>query len=228
MAWPDYAAAVSADNPVAYWPFDDTGGLPRDRAANFHMTASGGTITYRQAGPITGSFGIRGTGGSAASFTTPVPANPTNNMTLECWYLAGATNANQSLLWGTGGNGFSIEGANTNKFHALVNGVTAQADCQATLSNAAYAHIVIVRSGTVWKYYVNGAVDTENAGTTAPTAPTGSVQVYAGAGVDFTFSNIALYTTVLPASRIRVHYDLGLAGGFSNFGTHRTGKGSAW
>lgn len=208
-----YSSAVLADAPWTFYKLDEASGLPQDSSGNGrHIGTIDGSYTYRQAGPVAGTFGMLSADSSQLNGANAAP-NAVNNMSLEAWIKAGsAFGANNSALFNVGpaGTGFELWVDTTLTFQVNVKaGPVAQLNSTAVLSTAVYRHVVIVRDATVWKYYVDGALDTANAGTTAPTDPSaGGLQLIQDLAATYSsvWSNAAYYTTALSAARVAAHY----------------------
>lgn len=210
-----YQAAVLADTPYIYSPFLEGGGANyADRSGNANngnWTPGGGPFghsPYRVTGPYDGAYGrmlIGGEGYAAALVAGPAPG--TDNVSIEVWV---------KLLVGAGGKAWFIGNnniggyallvyPNTQTFQGLCGGVAFLAVGAATLTLRQWFHLVMVRDAGTWKYYVNGALDTPNAGVTAPNAPTATSGGGDGA-LEYIVTSPAAYNTVLSPARIAAHY----------------------
>lgn len=205
-----YISEVLTDSPRAFWPLQESSGLPQDISGNgLHMTTSnGGGKTYGVVGPFSGAVGITMPG--AQNFQRTHVSTVQNNFTLETWLKYGSHGGDDRLFYnGTGGSsGWGIDfRASTGKIRGLYGGVAFLSDSVASITGGAWMHIVMVRDSGTLKYYVNGSVDTANAGTSTPNAPSGVTQIGSDAQVQATWSLVALYETALSAARISAHYE---------------------
>ena len=218
MALAEYVAAVLADAPVCFYKLDETSGNPADSSGNGNnITSVDGAPTYRQAGPLPGSFSIR-TADSSQLNRTPTPSVVVNNFTMEAWVkLGGAVGANDSGVWNVGSagsNGWRLVLDTNGTFQVIVNPATALANSAGVLTAAGFRLITIVRRAGTWEYWLDGAADTANAGTTAPGAPGANSMQWAqdlAANYQTFWSLGSFYATALSAARIAAHYSAALA-----------------
>lgn len=208
-----YVAAVLASNPVGFWKMDEASGMPQDSSGNGnHMTAlSAGTPDYQQAGPFSGAYGIRLQGGENFRRLAPV-STVTNNFSLEMFYLWEAAGGNDRLFYNgdfDSDPGWGIDyQSGGSKIRALYGGVAWEAESTFTVDNGppVWHHIIIVRDAGTTKYYVNGALDTANAGTNTPNTPTTATFIGSTSLVTGTYSMCAIYSTALSAADAAAHY----------------------
>lgn len=219
MSLADYVVAVLADSPVCFYKFDEASGNPADSSGNgFTISTVDGSPTYRNAGPLPGTFSV-GSADNSQFNRTPTPSVVVDNLTLELWVrLGGAVGANDQAIWNVGsgaGSGFRVQVDTNNTFQVLRNGGAAQANSTGVLSAASFKHIVIVRRATVWEYWINGVIDTANAGTTAPAGPGANSMQWAqdlSANIQSFQSLGAFYATALSGARILAHYEAAYIG----------------
>lgn len=201
-----YADEILADSPVLYWKLDEASGFPQDSSGNArHAQETNGTPAYRQPGPFPGSYSINLPVGSRFNYNTGPATTVTDNFTLELWVKLNSNAANGRTLWRNGSTGWEISVDIDGAWFWYSNG-NFGADA-ATFLSSAWRFIHVVRRAGTWEYYVDGNVDTANAGTTAAATPTGGVQLSAAVSLDVHVSNAAIYSNALSAERIAVHYD---------------------
>lgn len=210
-----YSATVLADGPKAYWECQEASGLPQDSSGNgLHMTSqdlTGGGFGYREPGPF--DYGILANGGSR--FLRAAVSTAVNNLTLEMWVKINlVTNPTQGIFsWNSGANGFILAVTTNFHFFIVVQGVATLSQSAVALPSgggrAGWSHVVVVRDAGTWKYYLNGQVDTANAGTSTPIAPTGSTIFPGGASVQSVVAHLAMYESVLTPTQIKDHCTIG-------------------
>lgn len=232
-----YTSAVLADTPFCFYKFDEASGNPQDSSGNArHITSTDGSPTYQQAGPMTGgSFSIRSVNSHQFN-RSPSSTSATNNMTVEFWVKADVFLANDQRIWNVGNasTGFSVFVDTDLTFQVKLSAGsgTAMSNSTGALSAAAFRHIVITRDAGTWKYYIDGSLDTANAGTAAPANPTAQPMQWNqdfGANQGQYISNGAYYTTALSAARVLAHYNaaIGVASGYAAAGIVGTGTSTS-
>lgn len=224
MALADYASAVLADSPLAYWELQEASGNPQDSSGNGrHITTTSGTPDYRFAtGPCGDDFGIQLAGGEM--FSRSVVSTATNNVTIELWYKhvsSGANNQNMVYNGNSGSNGWGIIMGSSSgpTYRGLCGGVALLGAGATALGTTNWHHLVINRDSgdsNRWKLYLDGAVDNSNAGTTNPSAPAGNLGI-GTTSLQAIYAHVAVYGTALSAARILAHYNAALAVASSGF-----------
>lgn len=205
-----YAAQVLADTPSLYWKCQEASGQLQDSSGFGRPSTAVGSITYQNAGPM-GDFAIIVPGGSVVS--RPVVGSATNNLSYELffkWELdVNPPNTNLALYNGNSGadgSGIVYTSPGLKQIEALCGGVAAEALSFQGLTLGNWYHIVVVRDAGTWKYYINGSLDTANAGTATPNTPTGSLQINTGSATQIWVAHAAYYESVLSPSRIAAHW----------------------
>lgn len=208
-----YATAVLADSPLAYWKLQEASGLPQDSSGNgLHATSTDGSPAYHQAGATAmGDFGIFYNGSAAGlvqrhRYDTAAIDDCVGDIAFECWYKINFNNANQPfIVINSNGTGASVFGSSSGHFAAFNNGVGSSANA-AVLTFGTWYHIVVTRESGVWKYYVNGSLDTANAGSQTSTG-TGGVTFWGGVNDNQCYlAHVAYYTHALTATDVSDHY----------------------
>lgn len=218
MALAQYVAAVLASSPRAYWQMQEASGNPQDSSGNaLHMTSISAGADYREPGPI-GAFAIRFTGGEGVSRATI--STVVNNFTLEQWVQVQVVTGNDMGLCANGNlgaNGWGVLIDTTRKFQYLAGGVALGANSALALTLSAWHHVAVVRRAGTWEYYVDGTVDTANAGTTAPNAPSGgTTAANGGSSLQAAYAHYAVYETALSAAAIAAHFAAATAAAYDN------------
>jgi microcystin-dependent protein len=203
-----YETEVLADSPYLYWESQDASGHLADASGNSRDTTTESVLTYQVGGPFFASLAIEKGNGGAAYRTSASAA--TNNFTAEFWlYLVSGGGGNRTIFANhNGGAGWDIYMPASNKFAVVVQSVGFMSQCAATLATATWYHVVVTRDSGTWKYYVNGAVDTSNAGTGAPSSASGGTIGIdsAASALDIRFAHVAYYESALSSARVAAHY----------------------
>jgi hypothetical protein len=216
-----YDAAVLADNPLFYWPLDETSGAVRDRAG--HAAAS--TTT-------TARLGVPGAAGTAASFDgtsqrIQIPYTSTmrlsGSFSAEVW--AKLPSSPQTTGWptifgrgevGTGRFGYAmwVSSDTTHGIRFKRNGI--DVGTKAGLTTTGYRHLVFTwDSGAKrWSWYVDGVLDNTgvHSGLSGVDNETGPMVLGAmlasGAAVNhgrLLLDGLALYGRALTGTQIAAH-----------------------
>jgi hypothetical protein len=223
----EWEANVRAALPVAFWKMQDGSGNPRD-SSNFavDMTSVVGTPDYVYDEPLDHCHSIRCVGGEKLIRTPHVTA-AVNNVSIEALVRVEAVGANSQIIFFNGNSGLNGYGLLVNvdgTFQGLLANVAFLSASTAVLDTN-YHYLVLVRDAGTWKYYLDGSIETANAGTGAPVAPSGTFQVGDGS-VQLATAMVAVYGRALGAQEIadrwatrvgNVIAQLGSAFGFSLF-----------
>jgi PKD repeat protein len=223
-----YRSVVLADGPVSYWRLGDATGTTAADSAGSNTGSVRSGVTFGVPGALIGdpdaSMGFNGTSGYV-SVPSSAGLNPTGDLTVEAWAKPGALDGMTRALIHKGGTSgypsyqYRIGLTSGNLWRGTVyvgsNNLTVTAP--GTPSTVAWTHIVMSRSGSTLKLYVNGtAVATATASGALNTSTgmlaigrTGAVSVdYFKGSVD----EVAVYPTALSATRIAEHYRVGTGG----------------
>ena len=200
-----YSALVLGSSPKMYLKGQEASGLPQDASGNGNnMTSTaGGTPLYQQPGPMS-DFGITL---PFANFERASISTAVDNLTFEVWLRVIGYVTNGSLC---GNNNVGSDGEEVltdvgGGFQVVVQSVGFQSP-SAFAFTASWVYVVVTRDATVWKYYVNGAVDTANAGTSTPISPTGTTHLGRSLGNNFVWAHFAYYETALSGAQVAAHY----------------------
>lgn len=224
-----YSSVVLADSPVVYNRLGESSGTSAaDASGNGNTgTYSASGVTYSQTGAITQDTNTCVLfDGSAGRMQMPagVNVNGWTNFTFECWfYLSNTTYGNYpgvaaNDLTYTSNKGFLLQVAPTSdgqRGYADLNNAAANFGA-GSFSASTWYHLVVSWDGTTTRTYINGAAS----GTATPSTNGGLVaatyQVMVGAypnGSNFfpgRIDEVAIYHSTLSASRISLHYQVGL------------------
>lgn len=217
MAAADFIAAINADTPKAFYQCQEASGTIVDSVAGGGVSLSNlfGTIAYQQPGPMS-DFSIRfNTTGNA--FSNNVPSLVIDNLTFGLWAKPGGgsiSNGRRVFIGsGSGSRGWEIHVDLDGRFRYSINGgATDGALSVGALSSSAFKLIHVVRRSGTWEYYLNGVLDTSNAGTDTPTAAltSDSAQLGAGADLDIYIGYAFVFESAISSARILAHYNAGL------------------
>lgn len=197
-----FIAAMMAKNPAVYYLCDEVSGALQDSSGNGRHTTSGSAAGYRQNGPLgVGDYGIVHSGATAQSRSAAF-LSATNNITLMGYFQTQIAGGAANLLWGPLGSGYEVWWRNTGKVCITLFGVANMADSAAVFSGGStWRHFAGVREAGTWKYYVNFAVDTANAGTTAPVMPSTTLGIN-NTDVQCGYAHLAVYENAWTESEI--------------------------
>ena len=242
-----YATQVMADNPVAYYRFNDPSGSSQyaDSSGNgFHMTAHG--YGESSLGVLVGdqdqSMGFSGNS-QYATFPDALwsmwPSS--NNLTVECWAkVMGANQWGVIMSPGTAANNIaaqiSIGLFSNGNFYPWFNvesaagGGTGTQDLSKPLPLGEWYHFVGTYDGATLKLYINGFLYSSVA--KVITVPTNTIRSVGGFGLDERgnklppgfYDEFALYNTCLSAERILAHYHYSHVGSVSSGGSGTSGS----
>ena len=225
-----YAQVILQDQPVAYWPLNETAGaVANDLSGNGYNAAYIGTPTLGAA-PIAPGLGASVSLNGSTQYVelaTPPAALQLVEGSFEGWWLpsviptaantGGAVvaavynSSNVNYMLGFGANDGSTSHSNFSFGHYGAAWTSATNSTAATANTP--AHLVATFNGTTMILYVNGvSVASVAASTFTPTAN----GIVMGAGDNGGYltgllSNVAIYNTVLSAARIQAHYNAGIA-----------------
>jgi hypothetical protein len=206
VAYKEYFDAVMADVPRVFWPLQEAAS-PQDFSGNaLHLNSQTGTPDYQQPGPLSG-YSIRCVGGEWLERTTQV-STVVDNFTMEVLVnIQAVTSDNQKLFYNgnSGANGYGIIVDVSGKFAYLCGGVDFGGDSVGAIVGNGFRHIVVTRTATQWRYYIDGVLDRENLGTTTPVTPSGTT-LLGDAFLQTAYSFVALYQTALSAEKVAAHF----------------------
>jgi hypothetical protein len=224
-----YRDAVLADNPLAYWPLNETAGTTAtDASGNGYHGAYSGGYTLGQAAPG-GRQGVSFDGASGFVDTTIPAADipPPNALSIEAWVyirtytvniqggyhcasiLEAAENARQNPY------GFVLSQQQAVGTWWWLSGNPATNDYGTHTSQNAWAHVVMtMNSGGSGTPYFNGAAETTFSGRTYPSSGATWLRIghaaWTGGWLDGAICDVAYYDYELSADRVLVHYTAGL------------------
>lgn len=218
-----YADVVLADNPVAYYRFEETAGtVAADSSGN------GNAGEYLNA-PMLGQTGAPRLG-RAVRFDgindyVNTARTVAGNFSLELWVNTTAESLGgfpayegNGLIWSDvagGANDFTV-GVVNNRLAFFTGDNESNISSSSTLNNGEWQHLVVTRSlGEQIRIYVNGQ---EQASGPAGSALLDANSIMAIGGnvldnryFDGLIDEVAYYSTVLSAARVQAHYQAGIA-----------------
>jgi len=202
--------AVRSGGPLAIWRLDDPSGNFLDTSGPFvqgtHPFVPSGTVSYGQPGPAAGwpAISVDGGGGSQSSFSTAM-----NDITFEAWFMPTSVDADHQVIFANvnGGQGWALLINMNGKLQVVVNGSTYLAESRASLDNGTWYHIVVMRRAGTWRYYLNGEVDTPNAGTAAPGSAVTTMKLLGSPDLQASMATAAYYERALTGGEVRDHYE---------------------
>lgn len=208
-----YIQAVLADNPIMFWTLQDASpGPPQDSSGNnLPATAAVGIDYQFAAGPGTTDTCVLVQGGEIVS--RPQVTSDVDDITLETWfYHIDVLDDTQNIIGITDADGgYTLHirnAAESFRLRGSVKNVAFLAASTAGIPATTWTHIVMLRRAGTWMYFINGAVDTANAGTDNPNALSGGTTFINGtASISAQYAYTAIYETALSNARIQAHYD---------------------
>jgi Concanavalin A-like lectin/glucanases superfamily len=221
-----YRDAVMADNPVGYWPLDETSGTSAGDSKNGRNGTYTNGVTLGQSGALPDSINNKAASFDGTNDYVTVPyaaALSPATFTVEAWVKPNGTASWQEVagsydsLGGGAYRGYwlGIDGTTWN--WEIDNGATITVIEGATVVTGSWTHLVGTFDGTTGKLYVNGTVVASSAATYAANANSpfaiGSTYYRDTTSWSDAFNGaideVALYNTALTATQIRTHYNTG-------------------
>jgi len=216
-----YRSAVAADNPVAYWRLDETGGATATDLQSAHHGSYVSSPALGQPGAIENDPDP-GVGFNGSSQYVSVPYSPALNTAIfsaEAWaHPTGGSGAYRGVLASRSyPQGWVLYASASNVWEFWLNsgaGIVSVSGGPVALN--AWTHLAATFDGSVARLYVNGAL----AGSAAVTSynPQTSAALAIGQsepGAGFWFpgrlDEPAVYNTALSASRVQIHFQAGAA-----------------
>lgn len=228
-----YADTVLADNPVAYYRFED----PTNATTVLDSSASGanpGTINFDYSGawpqlgqPGLGSNSIafhlysdaNGDETSYVSVPYSPDLNPPGPFTTECWARV--------TSWGSGNRSFlsSFQNYNAGWWFRQESGTAPRwlyvhngggiYMAAGSITKNEWTHLVVTYDGTTVYFYANGTNMWNSTGTIPAPNTTGSLCIGGDPAIgdgffDGNVDEVAIYTNALTAGQIQLHYAVGI------------------
>ena len=235
-----YPDTVKADNPVAYYRFED----PANSSTVIDSSTSGanpGTLNYDDylAWPRLGQPGLAsnsvafhlytdGSGVAERSYVS-VPyspdLNPAGSFTTECWARAtswGGATENRSFLSSfqnyNAGWWFRQEAGaptpTTNPRWLYVHNGGGIYMAAGNITKNEWTHLVVTYDGTTVRFYANGVQQWTSTGTVPAPNTTGPLCVGGDPGIgeffDGNVDEVAIYANALTVDQIQLHYAVGV------------------
>lgn len=198
-----YDALVRRSQPLAYWPFGRSLGKEVVGGLDFNFTTS-------RFDPEDDSLWSPANN----TETRSVVMTATNNMTVEIWYRPDSLHGGGGGIWGNGNgaaNGYTMDIPGTTntgdlRFRGVAQSVAILAVSARSMIYKEWNHIIMLRNAGTWVYYLNGNLDTANAGASNPGVPTTTTSLKGATSGAAFFRGFAMYTRVLTADEIRDHW----------------------
>lgn len=214
-----YRTEVLADSPVGYWPLDETSGTNADNLGSATADGTYSGVTLGAAGPLIG-------GSTAATFdgvNDRVSVGQVSDfgisgdVTIEAWVYWDGIAEGRILYVGNNTDTVTTYRLEVDAFGILKlyatppeGGDARAASGVSGISSGVWTHVAAVREGSTTRFYINGATDIVDAGSTT-TASTNHF-VYVGdsatsaAPWDGRLGRVAVYPSALSPERIAAHY----------------------
>jgi PKD repeat protein len=223
-----YRSLVLADGPVSYWRLGEASGTSAADSAGTNTGSIRGGVTLGAPGALTGdpdtSMSFDGTSGYVSVPNSP-GLNLTGDLTVEAWVRPGALDGVTRAVLHKGGTGgyptyqyrIGLTSGNLWRGTVYVGSNNLTVTSPSIASTIGWTHVVMARSGSTLKLYLNGvAVATATASGTLNTSTgmlaigrTGAVSVdYCKGSID----DVAAYPTALSAAQVAEHYRVGTGG----------------
>lgn len=227
------AAEILADTPKAFWKCQETARtFPQDASGNaLHMATEDKRGVWKCPGPFAYSCDAsrqppqnphepNDWALGMAAYRRSVVSTVVNNWTMEILVCPQGPFSDVQMIMGNGDGSTNAGGASTGydlfwsgtggKFQVGYRGVAVNSDSAVTCAINTWYHLIVCRDAGTLKYYVNGAVDTANAGTGAPATPingsVGGTKIGNQGAVSQFIAYAAFYETALSAARAAAHY----------------------
>ena len=198
------------DNPDGIWRLDDPSGDLDDSSGtgtNEHPFVPSGSVSYGQPGPAPSIPSVcvgAGGGASQPSFSTVM-----DNVTFEAWFMPSSVTADHQVIFSNvnGSAGWALLINTNGKLQVVVNGSTYLAESQQALTTGQWYYITVMRRSGVWRYYINGQVDTPSAGTATPGSAVTTMHLLGSAALTGCMSGAAYYERALSGGEVLRHYE---------------------
>lgn len=217
-----YSSTVLSDNPIRYYRLGETSGtVATDIGSQARNGTYTGGYTLNQSPLIAGdtnhSVLFDGTSGYVSLPTTSLPTGSAN-WSLEGWIkITGAPGTNPSIIvlfgnWGTSAAVAALGLRTTKVGDATDFGTDAIGTTVLSLNTP--HHLVATYDGTTMRLYVDGNLDASTTVTPAITLSESNIgQGNGGNYLAAYIQEVAIYSTVLSATRVSAHYQAGITTG---------------
>lgn len=218
-----YSSAVLADNPVAYYRFEDAGSTNGSTAANSASTGSAIDGTYTGSGLNLLANGYHANLGNAVDVSTGSYVLATNNAaldlttgaTLEAWINTTFTNTFARVISKERTEAYQLYFNNNTGRIGVENSLTGGGHTLFTpnsILNTSWRHVVATFDSSVgWKIYLDGNEVASDSNTTLIGTNSDPLNLFRDAnGGDFftgQADEIAIYNYALSEARIDAHYE---------------------
>lgn len=224
-----YEGVVLGSSSLAlYWRCNDSSGTPTNIGPSTIVpTSGGGTITYSEAGALSGDSDKAITFAASATAKFSFADNGVMDIGLgsasfECWIKT--TQATQGTIYrkvdagGTNGLALSVSRVTTGKVTIALNGNNITTG-STSINDGAFHHLVAVvdRTNDLAVIYVDGAQDasasiTSLHSTDLNAAAAAEWPAPSGVALACTLDEVAFYSAAMSAAVAKQHYAAGIAG----------------
>jgi hypothetical protein len=212
-----YASAVLADDPVAYWPLNET-----DGARALDASGHGHEGSFVEAPRFASNLGPRlGDGIELSGRPDGVVSSSTSwtnlsSFSVEVWALPSRVTYAESALLVDKGNGWGLQILADGRPAFALPFKAGRAIADTALESGQLYHLVGTYEAGVISLWVDGVLAAQDAAA-APAVAVTSEPIHAGRGLspggrfqyEGTLGHVAIYPRVLSQDRIRAHYAAG-------------------
>jgi PKD repeat protein len=223
-----YRSLVLADGPVSYWRLGEPGGGTAADSAGTNTGSVRGGVVLGAPGALIGdpdtSMSFDGTSGYV-SVPNSANLNLTGDLTVEAWVQPGALDGKTRAFIHKGGTGgyptyqyrIGLTSGNLWRGTVYVGSSNITVTAPGTPSTVGWTHLVMTRSGSTLKLYVNGAAVATATASGVLNTSTGMLAIgrTGAVSVDYfkgSIDEVAVYPTALSAATIAEHYRVGTGG----------------
>lgn len=211
-----YRDEILADNPLAFWEFNQTNKLA-STVGGYSLTNTG-VLTWTNSGPKN-SGALQFDGSTQYVSSTTIPDFQDGTFTAEMWVKYGAQTMDYPTFMRRDGAGSAFlvrtrgpgAGVRVNEMESYTNGETCMTSPY-TYADSTWHHVVFRSNAYVGTLYVDGNVRTTKSGAQSA-GGTGVTPLYIGRGSGATeyfkgyIANVAIYPTDIGAARVVAHFN---------------------
>jgi hypothetical protein len=215
-----YRDVVLADNPIAYWRFEETSGtIVQDETANNLDGILQATPTFNVVGAISSAASNKAISYPASSSSQYIAITDAanllavgDNFTLEAWIKPSTlTRGNPIITRNTTGGGYNLL-LNSDNTITLRNGNTDHVKSNITIADTTtWHHIVATKNGGTTKIYIDGVDRTGSIISPQTFGNFGSARIFRGGTSTAVYTGaideVAVYSSALSLTRVQAHYN---------------------